>query len=331
MRNKIPVNILRSFLDTHFEVKETTDPNEVRINSIYENDSKQHLYINLRLGVFFDHKSGEKGGVAKLVAEVLELDENEVFVTLIKEYSSKEDLEKYSLVEEVKEEAKIEVPVGTKMFAETPSGIIRNRAYSYLKKRLIKEETINELGYIYDDSSEFTGRIFIPFYEENKFVYFLARDFIGSALRYKNPHKINSKEFVYNIDKIDENEVVICEGIFDALTLDKQVAFPMLSADLSKTQAIKLFAKAPRRIIYVPDNDETGERTLRKNLDILHFYKPSSISCAIGIYHLPPTIKDLNELKVKSGKDFIDFSECEEVKRNKRFVMPAFGGKGIDL
>ena len=34
----------------------------------------------------------------------------------------------------------------------------------------------------------------------------MARDFIGSSLRYKNPHKINSKQFVYNIDLIEDNE-----------------------------------------------------------------------------------------------------------------------------
>lgn len=282
------------------------------------------------MGVFFDHKTGEKGSVSKLIAETLDINENEVFVTLIKEYSSREDLERFSLVEVIKEETKLELPKGLNLFAEVSKGIIHDKAIRYLRKRLITENVINELGYIYDDNSPFNGRIFIPFYENDKLVYFLARDFAGSSLRYKNPEGINSKEFVYNIDKVEE-EVIICEGIFDALTLDKQVAFPMLSADLSKVQATKLFEKSPRRIIIVPDNDETGKRTLQKNLDILFFYKPASIRIAVGIYYLPDDVKDLNELKVKTGKDFIDFSECEEVRRNKRFMMPTFKDKGIEL
>lgn len=318
---KIVKSFLKNFLNTHFEQKKTSDPNEIRINSIYENDKKFHCYINLEKGVFTDFKVSLSGGVDKLISDFLDVPINQVGKVLIEEYLvrtpegvefTKKDIEK--------ETVKLELPKGLKFFRDVKEGIIRDRAFNYLLKRKISEKKINELGYIYSGDSDFNERIFIPFYENGSIVYFLARDYVGSSLRYKNPVGLNSKEFVYNIDEIGD-EVIICEGIFDAISLDEQVAVPMLSAHLGKRQIAKILDKAPKRIIMVPDNDETGEKTLQRNLDLLYEYKPPSLKLEVRVFKLPEKCKDLNDMKVKNNKNFIDFSECEKIKKKIHFVL----------
>jgi len=328
---KMIKSFLLNFLDTHFEIKKTSDNNEIRINSIYENDKSYHLYINLDKGVFTDFKTSVSGGVERLIADYLDIPTSQVSKHLIEEYSLRNEDDTLQFLQEEIEESKNELvlPKGLKYFSEVKDGIIRNKAYRYLEKRKISKEIIDELGYIYSGDSDFNERIFIPFYESGKLVYFLARDFTGNnKVRYKNPSGINSKEFVYNVDNIKE-EVVICEGIIDALSLDNQIAVPLMSADIGKIQVVKILDKEPKRVIIVPDNDETGARTLAKNIALIYEYKPPSVKIELRVFRLPKDCKDLNDMKINTGKNFVSFDECEEY--SSKNVDFKFSRKKIEL
>ena len=203
------------------------------------------------------------------------------------------------------------LPDGITFFYEKKDGIIRNQAWNYLVQRGIPEENIIKLGYIYDPSSEFNKRIFVPFYENNILVYFIARDFTGkNIMRFKNPKGLDSKNFVYNIDEIHD-DVFIFEGLFDALMLKEQIGTAMLSADLGVEQIKKIWDTAPKRIIFVPDNDETGKRTLSRNIDLAVKYKPPSLHTEILIFRIEEKFKDFGE----SGENYIDINKC--VRYNK--------------
>jgi DNA primase len=119
----------------------------------------------------------------------------------------------------------------------------------------------------------------------------------------------------------DCGTIVIAEGLMDILSLDNQIGFPILSAHLSKTQLIKLFEKLPKKIILVPDTDKTGKETLQRNIDLIYTYKPASIKTEILIYNIPDEYKDLNEMKIKTGKNYIDDNECEVVKKRQTFSI----------
>ena len=75
---KIPPELLLNFFDAEFNIKKTSDANEIRINSIYNQDTKFHCYINLQKGVYCDYKmSGLEegtGSVLKLIKNYLDLD-----------------------------------------------------------------------------------------------------------------------------------------------------------------------------------------------------------------------------------------------------------------
>jgi hypothetical protein len=319
----IPKSIIKSFLENNFGEIKQTSTGEYRINSIYEDDNKFHLYINTEKGVFNDFKSGESGTLLKLISEFIGIPKNKVFYHLIKEYSNKEDLKKFTIIEDKRKTLTLELPEGLTFFSENTTGIIRDQAWNYLESRGIPRKNIMDLGYIYCPVSEYDRTIFVPFYENGEIVYFITRDFTEKNLiRYRNPTGFNSKSFVYNIDKI-EKEVFIFEGIFDALMLENQIGTAMLSADLGKEQVIKIWNKTPENIIFVPDNDFTGIRTLENNIKTILKYKPPSlVRSNILVYNIPNKYKDFGE----AGRHNIDINECKEYNKFMEIVRKLFNG-----
>lgn len=331
MKVSIPERLTLSFLHNNFNTIKKTSTGELRVNSPYAEDTKFHLYIEPKKGLFKDFKSGEKGSISRLIAFVEGIKESQVLTFLVQEYGAKTgEVSSFKEIIKVSEQERLRIPDGLKFFVDGDVGIIGRKALKYLLDRKVSQEYIQEFGYINDPSSEFNNRIFIPFYENGELVYFVARSFVETKLRYLNPPGIDTKKYVYNIDKI-ENEVVICEGIFDAISLKNQVATALMSADLGISQASKIMNKGIDTVIFVPDNDETGAKTLDNNIRLLLKYKPPSISLKIYVYHIPAGYKDFNEFLIKTGKDSIHINECENFYSDRKIVIPSYKKKGINI
>jgi hypothetical protein len=88
---------------------------------------------------------------------------------------------------------------------------------------------------------------------------------------------------------------------------------PLLSADIGIKQCIKILNKAPNTIVFVPDNDEAGRKTLDKNIKTLLYYKPPSLDLRIMIYEIEGA-KDFNELCILTGEHYIYLQKCKEYK-----------------
>ena len=313
MAFKIPQKILLSFLKSNFGEVKVTATGEWRVNSPFASDRKQHLYIHPDKGVVFDFKTGYKGDLIGFIAEFTQLGRKSVIPYLVKEFGQKGDLESFNLENFIDKEEQLEIPQGLKFFTEQSNSPIREQAYNYLVSRKIPEENIKELGYIYEPGSWFDRTIFIPFYESGRIVYFITRDFTEkSDKRYKNPHGLDSKQYVYNIDKIKDT-LFIFEGVMDAISLRGQVGMPLLSADIGIKQCIKILNKAPKTIVFVPDNDDTGRRTLSENIRKLLYYKPPSLDLKILTYEIK-NAKDFNEECVLTGDHYIYLAKCKEYK-----------------
>lgn len=217
----------------------------------------------------------------------------------------------------IPKENELIIPDGLHYFKENKNSIIENTAKDYLYNRGINN--IKELGYIFEPNSFFNKTIFIPFYENKKLIYYICRDWTnnrflnGKQLRYINPKGINASNYVYNIDKI-KDEVFIFEGIFDALTLEKQIGTATLKSVASIKQIIKILDKNPKRIVFVPDNDEAGKNSININLKNFLKFKAPSQNIKFYIYLLKK-VKDFNE----SGKKEIKIEDCIEIK-NKKFI-----------
>jgi DNA primase len=294
-----------NFLQVEFGEVKVTPTGEWKINSPYANDTKFHLYINPDKGVFYDQKTQHKGTVFGFIAEHLQISPVQVIQKLVQDYGAGPDLN-YKPEDYIPKAKNLELPSGLHFFSEAGTGPIRNQAYKYLVNRGIPEASIRELGYIYEPGTPFDKSIFIPFYENGQLVYFITRDFTGNKiLRYRNPSGFDSKEFIFNHDKI-RDELFIFEGVMDALSLEGQVGTAILSADLSNKQIDKIVDILPKRVIFVPDNDETGKKTLAENIDRFFHRTPPSFPMEIYIYRLK-NFKDFNE----SGLHHISLSDCE--------------------
>lgn len=206
----------------------------------------------------------------------------------------------------------LELPEGLTFFRENDSGLMAKKAIKYLKGRGLAEDTIYKMGYIYNPGGKFGFSIFIPFYEDGELVYFIARTLEGNALRYNNPKGVDGRNFVYNYDEIDyRGDVFIFEGVFDAISLEHQTGTAMLTSSLSKEQASKILERAPKNIIFVPDNDEAGKSSLYKNINTIMFYRPPSLDIDIYIYRLPEG-KDFNDYSIETGVRSIKIEDCEK-------------------
>ena len=313
MTFKIPENIIISFVEANFPECKETNSGEYHFNTPFEKDGKMRLYVNPEKGRFYDQKRQIGGSFSNFVSHYLNIPMKDVASLLIREYSSRVDKETIDFKEVIEVKKELELPKGLVFFDNKPDGVIRNRAAKYFKRRGI---SIDGLGYIYKNGSEFNKRVFIPFYEEGRMVYFIARAFDKSKLRYKNPVDVSAGDVVYNIDDI-KDEVFIFEGVFDALSLDKQLGTCMLSNSLKKAQAVKILDKMPSRITFVLDNDGTQKvrdiinASLEKNIKLLMLYKPPSLNLKIYTYRPPEKYKDFNEYSMDTGIHYISYNECK--------------------
>lgn len=318
---KLPKDLIESFIQSEFKYKKTTN-GEYRINSIYAADTKLHIYISPEKSAFTDFKTGESGSFIKLVRDYLEIDSNlQAMEYIIKNYGSyeeKEDTEKAIKESDViKDFVKNDKPIFFKDVKELgPYGRI---ALSYIQKRNIDPSYIPDMGYVFNEESKFNNRVIVPFIENGTMAYFVARSLDPkNTLRYLNPDKLDSKEYVFNLDNIND-EVVICEGTFDAMSITRdQAATCLLSADVGVKQMEKIFLKKPKSIIYVPDQDKTGFEKMDVNIKKLIRYCPYD-GLKIYIFDVPNGCKDLNDMKVKTGKNFILKKECSEYNGEQLF------------
>ena len=231
----------------------------------------------------------------------------------------------------VKDKQELIIPEGLKFFSEKGKGMFKIQALKYLLRRGIPKENIKKLGYIFEPGTIYDKTIFFPFWENGQIVYFTTRDFSDNRfihkedgnvdkIRYIAAKGMNSHDFVYNIDEIKEGEdLFIFEGLMCVLSLENQIGTATMTSTLGDKQAIKIWDRAPGRIILVPDNDKAGRKNLIRNYKKLLFHRPPSLgNVEILHYKLPGNVKDFNE----TGKHFIDINECKKIKKGAIFIAP---------
>lgn len=316
---KILPQIIENFIYSNFSEAKPTSSGELHFNSPFVKDGKNRLYVNPNKGSFFDQKQQIGGTFIQFVSEYLGVSEKDAYIILIKEYSLREH-SNITQKEIINQYSEIKLPPGTIFFNESnPKSRTCKIAKHYLQERQIP---IDDLAYVYDPNGDFKEtfheRIIIPFYENNELVYFIARSFTNSTLRYKNPKNIDAGDFVFNIDKLTE-DIFIFEGVFDALSLHlPQVGTAMLSNKLKDNQIIKMLDLAPKNIIFVLENDknkiaiETGIKNLKLNYLNFIKYKPINLKLNFYTYRPPLQFKDFNEYSHKENIHSIDLKDCEK-------------------
>lgn len=169
-------------------------------------------------------------------------------------------------------------------------------------------------------------RIIIPYLHEGKIVGYTARGLDGDIK--PKYHASRPSDYVFNLDnqKKDWKFVIVCEGEFDAMSVDgvSVSGFDMSDAQLDQIDALG------REVIVVPDfdiktNPDTGKRSWagRKLVD-----RAIEAGWSVSFPIWAETEKDINAAVVRYGKLFVlksilDAKETTKLKielKKKKYI-----------
>lgn len=166
---------------------------------------------------------------------------------------------------------------------EIPKGVI-DAAY-YLMDRGLK---FDEYPFYYSTKIGYNNRIIIPFFIDNKIVGWTAR-----AMNDAKPKFISEQQpgYIFNLDNQlnDRKFVVVCEGPFDAISID---GCALLGSEI-KEQQDWLLKRLDKEIVLVPDRDHEGPKTVEQAIEF---------GWSVSMPDWPEGVKDVNDAIVKLGK-----------------------------
>lgn len=159
-------------------------------------------------------------------------------------------------------------------------------AFCYLRNN----RGLDPYGYPYYWTNKvgFKNRIIIPFYKDGVCVGYTAR-----ATNDAKPKFISEQQpgYVFNLDRqtYDRKFVIVCEGPFDALSID---GCALLGAEIKDSQNW-LIKQLGKEVILVPDRDHEGPRTVEQAIEY---------GWSVSMPDWPDGIKDVNDAVVKLGR-----------------------------
>jgi hypothetical protein len=134
----------------------------------------------------------------------------------------------------------------------------------------------------------FSNRLIIPFYKDGVCVGYTAR-----AVNDAKPKYLSEQQpgYVFNLDAQHNNRqfVIVCEGPFDAISID---GCALLGAEIKDSQNW-LLKQLNKEIVLVPDRDKSGLLTLEQALDY---------GWSVSMPDWPDDVKDVNDAIVKLGR-----------------------------
>lgn len=135
----------------------------------------------------------------------------------------------------------------------------------------------------------FNNRLIIPFYYQNRTVGYTCRKVTDNA----NPRYISEQQagYVFNLDRQtdDRKYVIVCEGPFDAISID---GCALLGSEIKDSQDY-LLKQLDKEIILVPDRDHEGPKTVNQAIEY---------GWSVSMPEWPDGVKDINDAVVKLGR-----------------------------
>ena len=223
----VPASIIKTYLSEHFPDSQQAG-REFRINSIFTDDTKQKLYVNLDTGLWTDFKSGEKGNLIHLVSHI----ENVPYISAQnfmkrKAFDAGADLFDVStlnventaieVTRTIDGDSKEWLEVNPKSDINSPSNLKR------IASKFAIERKLSSFKFYVGQTGRYFQRIIIPYFtDEGTPFYFQARTLVNRDPKYLNPSKglygIKTSEILYPYDKSKEY-VIVTEGPLDAMSL----------------------------------------------------------------------------------------------------------------
>ena len=166
-----------------------------------------------------------------------------------------------------------------------------NSAVNYTN---LRKMDYDRYDFLWTDSTEHSlhQRVIIPFIWQGRTIGYTARAVTdGVKPKYYSSYEPN---FVFNTNnqQPDSKFVIVCEGPFDAMSID---GVAVLNNECNETQA-DIIESLGREVIVVADKDRAGARMINNAIEY-----GWSVSFPVWL----ETSKDVNEAVVKYGKLFV--------------------------
>lgn len=238
---------------------------EFKVCCPFCDDERYRFGFNIIRKIGHCFNCGESVGGQKLV-QALGIDESQIreptsFQSLDKILSNSSQIDEIVEVPELAQPG----PLLTQIRDDDPRyAQVRNIAFDHLIARgYIDYLEISERNklMIGATGTRIEGRLILPVFEKNKLVYWQARAlYPHQRPKYLNPDKIEQpagkSNFIFNLDAARHcREVVVCEGIFSALSVGEN-AVAVFGKELSTRQAHKLSTAGIKKIILLFDAGE---------------------------------------------------------------------------
>lgn len=200
--------------------------NEIKLNSVFCDDEKNHLWVNPEKGVYHCWKTDSKGSIYKLIAKVDHCSYGEVVERMggnldiaLLEKRVKDFFELNQVIQQTYKS--LELPPFSIPIKDLPNNhFLKIRALDYLKSRNINHE---KFDLRICTSGKYYNRIIIPYYGANgSLIYFNSRTLGESSLRYLGPSKefgVGKGDVLWMHHPLSSKKVYLTEGEFDAMTL----------------------------------------------------------------------------------------------------------------
>lgn len=165
------------------------------------------------------------------------------------------------------------------------------RGVHYINHRQID---LNKYRFFLTDNEAYNlhRRIIIPYYYKKELVGYTARTWEPDVKpKYWSSHPA---DFVFNLDNQlpDSKFVIVCEGPFDAMSVD---GVSVSGSEISDIQAEQI-DRLQREVIYVPDRDKQGAKTVNRAIEL-----GWTVSFPIWL----ETCKDINEAVIRYDRLFV--------------------------
>ena len=132
------------------------------------------------------------------------------------------------------------------------------RYSKFFKSRGLEEHDIVKYNIMTTDKGKFKDKIIFPLYEGNKLVYIVGRD-ITPKSKYYNMNINKSNILPYYIGKVHTTVAYICEGVMDAISVNKlgYTSIVLLGTVLSDAQIRKMGEIGFSKLVVCLDGDAT--------------------------------------------------------------------------
>mgnify|MGYP003640024474 CR=1 FL=1 len=282
------------------------------MNSIFVEDSKYHLSINIETGLWQDFKAQEQGNFVQLVAFVESISYQDAAKFLRKSLlDTPEALFDVSTVYEnnsfiVGEGDLDSVLKDFKPLKRGDIGSWKDKLLYVRAFRFIDSRKLNPFKFLLCETGKYANRIIIPYrsWDSEKIFYFQARNLSTYGMKYLNPSTaetgIKSSEILFPYDE-SKSYVILTEGPLDAMSL-QFAGWNATCAQGSKLSNEQAKAFTNKTVIFGFDNDKVGMEATDKA-------KRVCLSKGVSTKELysvkpPKEYKDWNEFYIGSNKDY---------------------------